>query len=78
MPNFSYQLDHLRAALITAQMSVLDENIARWNHLYQRLDSNLRRIEGVSLPLRDQAEFYVEALSSSALISLHKMKSLIS
>ena len=59
MPNFSCRLDHLRAALITAQMSVLDENIARWNHLYQRLDSNLRRIEGVSLPVRDQAEFYV-------------------
>ena len=27
MPNFSCRLDHLRAALITAQMAVLDDNI---------------------------------------------------
>ena len=47
------------ARRLSQRKCLLDENIARWNHLYQRLDSNLRRIEGVSLPLRDQAEFYV-------------------
>ena len=59
MPNFSCRLDHLRAALIRSQMAVLDDNIERWNSLYQRLDHNLRHIEGVSLPQRVQDEFYV-------------------
>lgn len=59
MPNFSCRLDHLRAALIRAQMAHLDENIARWNKLYQVLDKGLRAIEGVSLPQRPQQEFYV-------------------
>ena len=59
MPNFSCRLDHLRAALIRSQMAVLDDNIERWNRLYQRLDQNLRHIDGVSLPQRAQEEFYV-------------------
>ena len=59
MPNFSCRLDHLRAALIRSQMAVLDENIERWNRLYQKLDQNLRHIDGVSLPQRAQEEFYV-------------------
>ena len=59
MPNFSCRLDHLRAALIRSQIAVLDDNIARWNSLYQRLDHNLRQIKGVSLPQRLQDEFYV-------------------
>ena len=59
MPNFSCRLDHLRAALIRSQMAVLDDNIERWNRLYQRLDHNLRHIDGVSLPQRAQEEFYV-------------------
>ena len=59
MPNFSCRLDHLRAALIRSQMAVLDDNIERWNRLYQRLEQNLRHIDGVSLPQRAQEEFYV-------------------
>ncbi|MGC6517582.1 MAG: DegT/DnrJ/EryC1/StrS family aminotransferase [Candidatus Puniceispirillaceae bacterium] len=59
MPNFSCRLDHLRAAIIRAQMEHLDDNIARWNKLYQRLEANLRQIDGVSMPIRPQAEFYV-------------------
>ena len=59
MPNFSCRMDHLRAALIRAQLSSLDDTIARWNRLYDRLDEKLRQIDGVSLPQRAQAEFYV-------------------
>ncbi len=59
MPNFSCRLDHLRAAIIRAQMAHLDNNIARWNKLYHALDSGLRSIEGASLPQRPQQEFYV-------------------
>ena len=59
MPNFSCRLDHLRAALISAQLPVLDEKITRWNALYDKLDERLRAIDGVSLPVRPQAEFYV-------------------
>ena len=59
MPNFSCRLDHLRAALIRSQMAHLDDNIARWNTLYNALDIDLRTIEGVSLPVRPQSEFFV-------------------
>ena len=59
MPNFSCRLDHLRAALIRAQLPLLDKNISRWNHLYHKLDSNLRAMANISLPQRPQAEFFV-------------------
>ena len=59
MPNFSCRLDHLRAAIIRSQMTHLDDNIARWNMLYNALDADLRTIDGVSLPVRPQSEFFV-------------------
>lgn len=59
MPNFSCRLDHLRAALIRSQMPHLDKNIARWNDLYHNFDTQLRAIDGVSLPVRPQQEFFV-------------------
>ena len=59
MPNFSCRLDHLRAAIIRSQMPLLDDNIARWNMLYNALDKALRKIDGVSLPVRPQNEFFV-------------------
>ena len=59
MPNFSCRLDHLRAAIIRSQMPLLDDNIARWNMLYNTLDKGLREIDGVSLPVRPQNEFFV-------------------
>ena len=59
MPNFSCRLDHLRAAIIRSQMPLLDENIARWNMLYNTLDKGLRAIDGISLPVRPQNEFFV-------------------
>ena len=57
--NFSCRMDNLRAALIRAQLPHLDENIARWNQLYDRLFAQLSTAEGIEIPPRRQAEFYV-------------------
>ena len=57
--NFSCRMDNLRAALIRAQLPHLDENIARWNQLYDRLFVHLSAAEGIEIPPRRQAEFYV-------------------
>ena len=57
--NFSCRMDNLRAALIRAQLPHLDENIARWNQLYDRLFACLSKAEGIDIPARRQAEFYV-------------------
>ncbi len=73
--NFSCRMDNLRAALIRAQLPYLDSNIGRWNQLYDRLFVRLAGIEGITIPARSQAEFYVgssiqfrvEALSEEAI-----------
>ena len=57
--NFSCRMDNLRAALIRAQLPYLDSNIERWNQLYDRLFVQLAGIDGISIPQRSQAEFYV-------------------
>ena len=57
--NFSCRMDNLRAALIRAQLPHLDDNIARWNQLYDRLYARLSVAEGIDMPCRRQAEFYV-------------------
>ena len=57
--NYSCRMDNLRAALIRAQLPHLDDNIARWNQLYDRLYAHLSAAEGIDIPARRQAEFYV-------------------
>lgn len=57
--NFSCRMDHLRAAIIRAQLPLLDENIARWNVLYDRLFARFSDTDGLSIPERRQQEFYV-------------------
>ena len=72
MPNFSCRLDHLRASIISAQLPDLEAKITRWNALYNTLDEGLRMIEGVSLPKRPQAEFYVGSSIQFRVDSLDK------
>ena len=72
MPNFSCRLDHLRASIISAQLPDLEAKITRWNQLYDTLDSGLRAIEGISLPKRPQAEFYVGSSIQFRVDSLDK------
>lgn len=57
--NFSCRMDNLRATIIRSQMPNLDRNIDRWNQLYDTLFSGLEAIEGIDIPKRKQAEFYV-------------------
>ncbi len=57
--NFSCRMDNLRAAIIRAQLPYLDSNIERWNQLYDRLFAKLSQIDGIDIPMRRQAEFYV-------------------
>ena len=57
--NFSCRMDNLRATIIRSQMPNLDHNIDRWNQLYDTLFAELEAIEGIDIPKRKQAEFYV-------------------
>jgi len=57
--NLSCRMDHLRAALIRDQLPRLAEKISRWNQLYDTLFSALTEIDGITIPQRAQAEFYV-------------------
>ena len=57
--NFSCRMDNLRATIIRSQMPHLEQNIQRWNRLYDTLFSAFAVIEGIDIPKRRQAEFYV-------------------
>jgi dTDP-4-amino-4,6-dideoxygalactose transaminase len=52
-------MDHMRAAILRAQLPGLEDNLARWNQLYDRLHSHLTAMTGVVIPPRKQDEFYV-------------------
>ena len=58
-PNYSGRMDHLRAVLLRAQLPALEDSLARWNVLYDRLAARLAAMEGVVIPARRQEEFYV-------------------
>lgn len=58
-PNYSGRMDHLRAAMLRAQLPMLEDNLARWNQLYDRLLGHLSAMDGVIIPPRKQEEFYV-------------------
>ena len=58
-PNYSGRMDHLRAVLLRAQLPALEDSVARWNVLYDRLASRLAAMEGVVIPARRQEEFFV-------------------
>ena len=58
-PNYSGRMDQVRAAMLRAQLPLLEDNLARWNSLYDRLHAQLSAIDIVSIPTRKQEEFYV-------------------
>ena len=58
-PNYSGRMDNLRAAILRAQLPLLDDNCRRWNALYQAAEAGLADITGVALPDRPQQESYV-------------------
>jgi len=58
-PNYSGRMDQMRAAMLRAQLPLLEENLDRWNCLYNKLYARLSKTEGVLIPKRKQDEFYV-------------------
>lgn len=58
-PNCSARLDNARAAMLRAQLPILDDNIRRWNERYRILEEGLRGKPGVRIVERPQHEFYV-------------------
>ena len=59
VPNYSYRMDNLRAAILRPQLRMLDEQCLRWNKLYKILEEGLNEIDGIVCPERDQREGYV-------------------
>ncbi|MEM7545355.1 MAG: DegT/DnrJ/EryC1/StrS family aminotransferase [Pseudomonadota bacterium] len=58
-PNCSARMDNLRAALIRAQLPLLDDNIRRWNERWTVLAEGFSAMEGVYVPERAQHESFV-------------------
>ncbi|MGR3592468.1 MAG: DegT/DnrJ/EryC1/StrS family aminotransferase [Limimaricola soesokkakensis] len=58
-PNMSARMDNLRAAILLPQLDRLDDAIARWNTLHDRMAERLSALPGVALPHRPEPEFYV-------------------
>ena len=58
-PNCSGRMDQMRAAMLRAQLPILEEKLDRWNILYDRLHNRLSAMDGVTIPQIKQDEFYV-------------------
>jgi len=58
-PNCSARLDNLRAAILRAQLPLLDDNIRRWNERYRVLEDGLRGAPGLRVVERPQHEAFV-------------------
>ncbi|MGB1963771.1 MAG: DegT/DnrJ/EryC1/StrS family aminotransferase [Candidatus Puniceispirillales bacterium] len=72
-PNYSGRMDHLRAALLRAQMPLIEQNINRWNSLYDDLHRRIKTISGLSIPDRKQDEAYVGSSIQFRLDAVDKM-----
>jgi dTDP-4-amino-4,6-dideoxygalactose transaminase len=58
-PNYSGRMDNLRAAILRAQLPLLEENCQRWNDRYQTLEKQLAENPRIQLPQRPEQETYV-------------------
>ena len=58
-PNYSGRMDNLRASILRPQLKNLEKNITRWNERYQLVESALKEIKGIEVPLRFEEERYV-------------------
>jgi dTDP-4-amino-4,6-dideoxygalactose transaminase len=58
-PNYSGRMDQMRAAMLRAQLPEIEQNLARWNLLYDKLHARLLSMDGVTIPRRKQVEEYV-------------------
>jgi dTDP-4-amino-4,6-dideoxygalactose transaminase len=58
-PNCSARLDNLRAAMLRAQLPLLEENVRRWNERWSVLAEGFAAMDGVFVPPRAQHESFV-------------------
>lgn len=58
-PNYSGRMDNLRASILRPQLGNLDNNVERWNERYQLVESKLRPVKGIEVPVRFEEERYV-------------------
>jgi len=58
-PNYSGRMDNLRAAILRAQLPLLDENCSRWNDRYAALEARLKHNSQIQLSTRPEKEYYV-------------------
>jgi len=58
-PNYSGRMDNLRAAILRAQLPLLDENCRRWNSRYLALEMTLAQNADIQLSQRPENEIYV-------------------
>jgi len=58
-PNYSGRMDNLRAAILRAQLPLLDKNIERWNDRYRVMENGMRDHAAVAVVDRPQHEFFV-------------------
>ena len=58
-PNYSGRMDNLRASILRPQLGNLDNNVERWNERYQLVESKLRQVKGIEVPVRFKEERYV-------------------
>lgn len=67
VPNMSGRMDNMRAAILRPQLERLDEQCARWNHLYNVLEEGLRNHPHIRMPERPEKEGYVASSIQFAL-----------
>ncbi|MCP4877025.1 MAG: aminotransferase class I/II-fold pyridoxal phosphate-dependent enzyme [Gammaproteobacteria bacterium] len=58
-PNYSGRMDNLRAAILRAQLPLLDTNCKHWNERYRVLQQSLAQNSKIQLPQRPKQESYV-------------------
>jgi dTDP-4-amino-4,6-dideoxygalactose transaminase len=58
-PNYSGRMDNLRAAILRAQLPLLDKNCERWTARYRALEQRLVQNTDITLPSRPKQEHYV-------------------
>ncbi len=58
-PNYSGRMDNLRAAILRAQLPLLEQNCARWNERYRALEARLSQSPQIRLPARPTGEDFV-------------------
>jgi len=70
-PNYSGRMDNLRAAILRAQLPLLDQNCIRWNQRYLALEKRLLENSDIQLSVRADKEHYV---ASSLQFRVDKLK----